>query len=170
MLRNHFENLKFRNFRILLSLRILQHVVSNPDAAEAVFQHFCSSTLCLQQGRGSTLDSLFLQKLLWRHNVTFLSKSSFNISAFSFPLRSLVLEILLPMCCKTQRLKVQSQCRRRRRWSVDKGPKNKMRKERKLEEFRSFRTSKRRKKRKQRSDEREEVKTRNYFVCDRKLK
>ena len=61
---------------------------------EAVLQHFCYSTLCLQQGRGSTLDSLFLQKLLWRHNVTFLSKSSFNISAFSFPLRSLVLEIL----------------------------------------------------------------------------
>ena len=61
---------------------------------EAVLQHFCSSTLCLQQGRGSTLDSLFLQKLLWRHNVTFLSKSSFSISAFSFPLRSLVLEIL----------------------------------------------------------------------------
>ena len=61
---------------------------------EAVLQHFCSSTLCLQQGRGSTLDYLFLQKLLWRHNVTFLSKFSFNISAFSFPLRSLVLEIL----------------------------------------------------------------------------
>ena len=61
---------------------------------EAVLQHFCSSTLCLQQGRGSTLDSLLLQKLLWRHNVTFLSKSSFNISAFTFPLRSLVLEIL----------------------------------------------------------------------------
>ena len=61
---------------------------------EAVLQHFCSSTLCLPQGRGSTLDSLFLQKLLWRHNVTLLSKSSFNISSFSFPLRSLVLEIL----------------------------------------------------------------------------
>ena len=61
---------------------------------EAVLQHFCSSTLCLQRGRGSTLDSLFLQKLLWRLNVTFLSKSSFNISSFSFPLRSLVLEIL----------------------------------------------------------------------------
>ena len=54
---------------------------------EAVLQHFCSSTLCLQQGRGSTFDSLFLQKLLWRHNVTFISKSSFSISAFSFPLR-----------------------------------------------------------------------------------
>ena len=61
---------------------------------EAVLQHFCSSTLCLQQGRGSTLDSLFRQKLLWKHNVTFLSKSSFNISSFFFPLRSLVLEIL----------------------------------------------------------------------------
>ena len=33
---------------------------------EAVLQHFCSSTLCLQQGRGSTLDSLFRQTLLWR--------------------------------------------------------------------------------------------------------
>ena len=54
---------------------------------EAVLQHFCSSTLCLQQGRGSTLDSLFLQKLLWRHNVTFLSKSSFNISSFPLPSR-----------------------------------------------------------------------------------
>ena len=37
---------------------------------EAVLQHFCSSTLCLQQGKGSTLDPLFRQKLLWRHNVT----------------------------------------------------------------------------------------------------
>ena len=43
-----------------------------------------------------------------------------------------------------------------------------MQKETKLEEFRSFRTSKRRKKKKQRSDEREEVKTQNCFVCDRK--
>ena len=51
---------------------------------EAVLQHFCSSTLCLQQGRGSTLVSLFLQKLLWRHTVTFLSRSSFNIYIFLF--------------------------------------------------------------------------------------
>ena len=62
---------------------------------EAVLQHFCSSSLCSQQGRGSTLVSLFLQKLLWIHNVTFLSKSSFNISSLSFQLRSLVLEIIL---------------------------------------------------------------------------
>ena len=34
---------------------------------EAVLQHLCSSTLCLQQGRGSTLVSLFLQKLLFKH-------------------------------------------------------------------------------------------------------
>ena len=61
---------------------------------EAVLQHFCSSTLCLQQGRRSTLDSLFRQKLLWRHNVTFLSKSSFNISSFSLLSHSLVLEVL----------------------------------------------------------------------------
>ena len=47
------------------------------------------------------------------------------------------------MCCKTQRLKVQSQCRRKRRWSIDKWPENKMRKERKIEEFRSFRNSRR---------------------------
>ena len=69
------------------------------------------------------------------------------------------------MCCKTQRLKVQSQYRRRRRWSIDKWPKNKMQKETKLEEFRSFRTSKRRKTKRQRSDEREEVKTQNCFIC-----
>ena len=61
---------------------------------EVVLQHFCSSAICLQQGRGSTIDSLFLQKLLWRHNVTFPSKSYFNISSFSLPSRSLVLEIL----------------------------------------------------------------------------
>ena len=40
-----------------------------------------------------------------------------------------------------------------------------MRKERKLEEFRSFRTSERRKKRKKWSDEREELKTQNFFMC-----
>ena len=68
--------------------------LANLTLLEAVLQHFCSSTLCLQQGRGYTLGYLFRQKLLWRHNVTFLSKSSFNISSFSFPLRSLVLEIL----------------------------------------------------------------------------
>ena len=61
---------------------------------EAVLQHFCSTTLRLQQSRGSTLDSQFLQKLLWRHNVTFLSKSSINIYSFSLPSRSFVLEIL----------------------------------------------------------------------------
>ena len=38
---------------------------------EAVLQTFCSLTLCLQQGRGSTADSLFQQKLLSRHDVTF---------------------------------------------------------------------------------------------------
>ena len=48
-------------------------------------------------------------------------------------------------------------------------PKNKTQKETELEEFRkSFRTSKRRKKKKQRSDEKEEVKTQNCFVCDKK--
>ena len=41
-------------------------------------------------------------------------------------------------------MKVQSQCRRRRRWSIDKWPKDKMQKETKLEEFTSSRTSKRR--------------------------
>ena len=60
---------------------------------------------------------------------------------------------------------MQSQYRRRRRWSIDKWPKNKLQKETKLEESRSFSTSKRRKKKKQRSDEREEVKTQDCFVC-----
>ena len=67
--------------------------------------------------------------------------------------------------CKTQNLRVQSQCRRRRIWSIDKWPEDKMQKETILEEFRSFRTSKRRKKKKQRSDKREEVKTHG---CDEK--
>ena len=74
---------------------------------EAVLQHFCSSTLCLQQRRGSTLDSLFLQKLLWRHNVTFLSKSSFNISSFSLPSRSLILEILFTAVVTAFRLVIK---------------------------------------------------------------
>ena len=42
---------------------------------------------------------------------------------------------------------MRSQCRRRRRWNIDKLPKVKTQKEKKLEKFRSFRTSKRRKKR-----------------------
>ena len=50
---------------------------------EAVLQLICSSILYLQQGRGSTLVSLFLLKLLWRHNIRFLSRSSFNISSLS---------------------------------------------------------------------------------------
>ena len=45
-----------------------------------------------------------------------------------------------------------------------------MHEETQLEEFRSFRTSKRRKKKKQISDERNEVKTQNCFVSDKKLK
>ena len=52
---------------------------------ETVFQRLCFSTLCLQQGRGSTLVSLLLQNLLWRHNVKFLSRSFFNISSFFSP-------------------------------------------------------------------------------------
>ena len=73
---------------------------------EAVLQHFCSFTLCLQQGRRSTLVSLFRQKLLWRYNVMFFSKSSFsffqhsfihsfsNISSLSLPSYSFVLDVL----------------------------------------------------------------------------
>ena len=61
---------------------------------EAFLQHFCSSTFCLQQGTGSKLVSMFRQKLLWRHNVTFLSKSSFNMSSLSLPSLSLFLEVL----------------------------------------------------------------------------
>ena len=53
--------------------------------------------------------------------------------------------------------------------SIDKWPKNKMKEETNIEEFRNFRTSKRRKKKKQRSEEREEVKTQNCFVRDKKF-
>ena len=68
------------------------------------------------------------------------------------------------MCCKTQKLKAQSLCRRRRRWNNDKQPKDKMQKEEKLEEFRNFRISKRRKQRKeQRSLEEDEVKNTELF-------
>ena len=64
--------------------------------------------------------------------------------------------------------KVRSQCRRTRRWNIDKWSKNRMQKERKLEEFRSFRTSKRRTKEEtKRSNEREGVGTQNCFVCER---
>ena len=73
-------------------------------------------------------------------------------------------------CCRIQKLRVQSQCHRRRKWNIDEWPKNEMQKETNLEEFRSFRTSKRRKKtKKQRSDE-EKVKTQNCFMCVKKLK
>ena len=61
---------------------------------EAVLQHLCSSTPFLQSGRGSTLVSLFLQKLLWRHNVTFLSRSFINISFFSLSSQSIVFDVL----------------------------------------------------------------------------
>ena len=80
-----------------------------------LLQHFCSSTFCLQQGRGSTLVSLFRQKLLWRHNVTFLSKSFFNISSLSLPSHSLVLDVLftavvcIPMSYKSP---IESSCSR----------------------------------------------------------
>ena len=43
-------------------------------------------------------------------------------------------------------------------------------KRKKKEAIRSFKTSERKKKKKQRSDEREEVKTQDCFVCDKKLK
>ena len=62
---------------------------------------------------------------------------------------------------------MRSQYSRRRRWNIDKWPKNKMQKERKLEEFRSFRTSKRRTKKVQRSNEREDVKIQNCFLDDK---
>ena len=61
---------------------------------ETVLQHLCSSKLCLQQGRGSILVSLFLQKHVWRHKVTFFSSSSFNFSSLSLPSHSLVLDVL----------------------------------------------------------------------------
>ena len=54
-------------------------------------------------------------------------------------------------------------------YSFEEWPKKKMQKGTKLEKFRSFRTSKQQKKRrKQRSDEREDVKTQNCFVYDKK--
>ena len=62
---------------------------------EAVFHYPCFSTFCLQQGRGPpTLVFLFLQTLLWRHNATFLSRSSFNISSLSLPSQSIVFDVL----------------------------------------------------------------------------
>ena len=62
---------------------------------EDVLQHLFSFILCFQQGRGSKLVSLILQKLLWKHNVTFLSRSSFNISSlFLLPSQSLTLDVL----------------------------------------------------------------------------
>ena len=61
---------------------------------EAVLQQFCSSTFCLHQSRGSTLVSLFLHKLLWRHNVTFLSRSSFNTSSLYFSAQWIVFKLL----------------------------------------------------------------------------
>ena len=61
------------------------------------------------------------------------------------------------MCCKTQKLKVQSQYHMRKRWNIDEWPKNERQKETKLEEFRSFRTS---------DDEKEE----NKGVMEKKLK
>ena len=63
---------------------------------------------------------------------------------------------------------MRSQCRSRRRWNIDKWPKNKNQKERKLEEFRSFRTSNDEQRKRPRSDEREDVKTQNCFVWDKK--
>ena len=61
---------------------------------EAVLQQLCSSTLCLLQTRGSTLVSLILQKLLWRHNVIFLSRSYFNFSYLSLPPQSTVFNFI----------------------------------------------------------------------------
>ena len=59
--------------------------LANLTLLQAVHQHLCSSNFNLEQGTGSTLASPFLQKLLWRHNVTFLSRSFFNISSLSLP-------------------------------------------------------------------------------------
>ena len=61
------------------------HQVLLQENMITVLQHLSSSILFSQQSRGSTLVSLFLQKLLWRHNVTFLYGSFFNTSSFSLP-------------------------------------------------------------------------------------
>ena len=58
------------------------------------FWQFCLAALCSKQGRGSTVDSLFLQKLLWRQKVTFLSKSSFSNSSFYLPSLPIIFEVL----------------------------------------------------------------------------
>ena len=72
---------------------------------EAVLQHLCSSTLLFakQHGRRSTLASLFLQKWLWRPNVTFLSTSSFNISYLFLPSQPFVLDVLFTAVVTTFR-------------------------------------------------------------------
>ena len=92
---------------------------------------------------------------------------------------------------------MHGQCRKRRRWNIDKWPENKTQKEKKLEEFRSYRTSKRRKRRNKEVTQEKKLKPRivlymtrnsieklsnqvvieterkrlveNCFVCDKKL-
>ena len=77
-----------------VSFCVLQHIGGHPNAVGGSFQYLCSSTLYLQQGRGSSLVSQFLQKLLWRHNVTFYSRSSFNNSSLSLPSQSIFFNVL----------------------------------------------------------------------------
>ena len=90
--------------------------VATLTLSEAILQHFCSSTLCLQHCRGSTVFSRFRQKLLWRHNVTFLSRSSLSISSLSLPSHSLVLNnfftavVTAFRCVTKSRLKALLQC------------------------------------------------------------
>ena len=57
---------------------------------EAVLQHHCSSMLCLQQSRVSTIVYWFVQKMLWRHIVTFFSRSSFNLCSVFLPSPSVI--------------------------------------------------------------------------------
>ena len=65
---------------VSLSCNILKAILT---LLEVFLQHMFSSTLCLQQGGGSTVIAPFLQKLLWRHNVRFLSSTSFKFSSLS---------------------------------------------------------------------------------------
>ena len=62
---------------------------------------------------------------------------------------------------------MRSQYLRKRRWNIDKLPKNKMQKEIKLEKFRSLRTSKRRTKKQTKKQRKEDVKNQNCFMCDK---
>ena len=63
--------------------------------AVGVSHHTISLLFYTLRDRGSTVVSLFLQKLLRRNNVTILSRTSFKVSYFSLPSQSIALEVLI---------------------------------------------------------------------------